>query len=68
MDYQNGIVSRYEDKFPGLLDQAEKVLAAAREASIPIIYVVVRFRESYPEISRHNKSFSRIRETGGMLE
>ncbi len=68
MDYQHGIVSRYGEKFSGLLDRAEQLLGAARAAHLPIIYVVVRFREGYPEVNPHNRSFSRIRETGGMLE
>jgi nicotinamidase-related amidase len=68
MDYQNGIVSRYAEKLSALLDCAEQVLAAARAANLPIIYVVVRFREGYPEISPRNRSFSQIRESNRMLE
>jgi len=52
MDYQNDIVGGYpEDVRNELLTRASKVLTTARREDIPVIYVVVRFREGYPEIS-----------------
>jgi nicotinamidase-related amidase len=62
MDYQEGIVSRFADS--DLLDRAYSAIAAARAAGLPIIYVVVRFREGYPEISPNNLSFSQIKSGG----
>lgn len=59
MDYQEGIVSRFSS--PGLVDRAKAAIEAARGAGMAIIYVVVRFREGYPEISPNNQSFSQIK-------
>ncbi len=68
MDYQQEIVTRFGDANRGLLDRAASVLAVARAAGVPIIYVVVRFREGYPEISPQNRSFARIGEAGTLRE
>ena len=67
MDYQQTIVSRAVEKYPDLLDKTAAVLAAARAADLPIIYIVVSFREGYPEVSPRNRSFSALRESGRML-
>jgi nicotinamidase-related amidase len=67
MDYQNDMVSRVGEKYPDLLDKTAAVLAAARAAGMPIIYIVVGFREGYPEVSPRNHGFSAIRESGRML-
>lgn len=68
MDYQNSIVNNVAGKHPGLLDRAAAVLSAGRQAGLPIIYIVVRFREGYPEVSPRNRSFAGIRATGRLLE
>lgn len=83
MDYQNAIVANMEARYPNLLDRAAAVLAAARAASVPVIYIVVRFREGYPEVSPRrppfaseqatlraepNRAFSGIRTSGRLLE
>ncbi|MGH2518132.1 MAG: cysteine hydrolase family protein [Ktedonobacterales bacterium] len=68
MDYQTGIVSSVEARYPHLLNRAAAVLAAARAATVPVIYVVVRFRDGYPEVSPRNRAFSGIRASGRMLE
>ena len=68
MDYQNEVVARFGAANPGLLGRAASVLGAARRAGVPIIYVVVRFRAGYPEISPRNLSFARIREAGTLRE
>lgn len=67
MDYQNGIVSRVIESYPDLLHKTAAVLAAARAADLPIIYIVVSFREGYPEVSPRNRSFSAIRGSGRLL-
>ena len=57
MDMQLGILSM----LPGaeaLLARAAKAIAHAREKKIPVIYVVVGFRQGAPEVSANNKSFS----------
>ena len=68
MDYQNEVVARFGAANPGLLERAASVLGAARSVGLPIIYVVVRFRAGYPEISPRNPSFARIREAGTLRE
>ncbi|OME88375.1 isochorismatase [Paenibacillus sp. FSL A5-0031] len=65
MDMQNGFVSRFSDNEEALVP-FQKALHAARQNNIQVIFVRVAFRESYPEISPRNKSFSRIAEFGGM--
>jgi nicotinamidase-related amidase len=69
MDFQNEIIQRIpEDQRDALIERARSVLAAARSAEVPIIYVVVRFRDGYPEASPNNKVFSDIRSTGRLKE
>lgn len=68
MDYQNDIVSGVAAAYPHLLDRAEAVLAGARRAGLPVIYVVVRFRPGYPEVSARNKLFSGLKAAGRLAE
>jgi len=64
MDYQTGIVGFLGGSQEPLLERAAAVLKGAREAKIPVIYVVVGFRPGYPEISPRNSRFAAIRQTG----
>jgi nicotinamidase-related amidase len=68
MDVQNGILERYGDGAPELLERLRQAIAAARKASVPVIYVRVAFREGSPEISTRNRSFSALAEGGGFGE
>lgn len=68
MDYQNDIVSNVEASYPGLLDRAASVISAARRASVPVMYVVVRFRPGHPEVSMRNKIFSGMKVAGRLAE
>jgi len=69
MDYQNDIVGMVpEGARAPLLDKAAEVIKAARHAHLPIIYVVVRFRDGYPEVSRQNKRFAMLKESGRLRE
>jgi nicotinamidase-related amidase len=62
MDYQNDIVGAYAaDRQRELLSKAAAVLSAARHTHMPVIYVVVRFRHGYPEISPRNKLFQGLK-------
>jgi nicotinamidase-related amidase len=63
MDVQRGIVERLADD-TGYLPRLAGAIAAARAASIPVIYVVVGFRPGYPEVSARNKSFSAVASSG----
>jgi nicotinamidase-related amidase len=59
MDFQAGIVARFGDD-PGVLDSAVQAIAAAREASIPVVFVRVAFRAGSPEVSPNNRSFAAL--------
>lgn len=69
MDYQNEIVAMLpQEQQKPLLQRAKKVLEAARQARLSVNYVVVRFRDGYPEVNPHNKSFRGIKESGRLRE
>jgi nicotinamidase-related amidase len=69
MDFENDILNMLPEKAKApLLDKAAMILQGAREAQLPIIYVVVRFRDGYPEVSRQNKRFSSLKESGRLRE
>lgn len=57
MDMQAGIVPRLPDATT-VLSNVAKAIAAARSKKIPVIYIVVGFRQGAPEISLNNKSFA----------
>ncbi len=46
------------------IGKAKGVLAAARASGIPVVHVVIGFREGYPEVSDRNKLFSQFKENG----
>ena len=69
MDYQNDILGMYpEDMRKGLLTRANAVLTGSRHAGIPVIYVAVRFREDYPEVSPRDATRRGIRSSGRLQE
>jgi nicotinamidase-related amidase len=51
-----------------VLTNLTKAIGAARRVGIPVIYVVVQFREGYPEISSRNTLFSGLKEAGRLQE
>jgi nicotinamidase-related amidase len=59
MDVQRSIVERFGGASQ-MLDRLSSTIAAARAAGIPVIYVVVRFRPGYPEVSPRNRAFSAL--------
>ncbi len=61
----NSLTPSERDKVLGNLTKA---IGAARRAGVPVIYVVVQFREGYPEISPRNVLFSGIKEAARLLE
>ncbi len=67
MDVQEGIVARFAQtgEFLTLIRTA---ITAARAALLPVIYVRVAFRQGYPEVNLHNKSFSAIKYQQGSLQ
>ena len=69
MDYENQILSMLPEKTQAaVLDNASAILKEARQAHLPIIYVVVRFRDGYPEVNRQNKRFAGLKESGRLRE
>jgi nicotinamidase-related amidase len=61
MDLQNGIVTRVPDQADALLDTLERLIGAARQHGVPVIFVRVAFRPGAPEVSRRNQSFSALK-------
>jgi len=69
MDYENYILGMIpEDTRTALVERAKTVLKEARQAKLTIIFVVVRFRNGYPEVNLQNKLFSSLKESGRLLE
>jgi nicotinamidase-related amidase len=67
MDVQRGIVERFAGD-PEYLRRLRGAIEAAHRAGMPVIYVVVRFRDGHPEVSRRNKSFAAISGRHGFVD
>jgi nicotinamidase-related amidase len=63
MDFQYGIVERAGT--PAALEAAERAIAAARAAEIPVFFIRVAFRPGYPEVAASNQSFSQTARNAG---
>lgn len=61
MDYQVSIVEGYAGDQDALLGRTARVIEAARSAGLRVVYVVVGFREGYPEVSPDNATFSTLK-------
>lgn len=69
MDYQNDILGMMPESVQALLlEKAAAILKQARQVHVPVIYVVVRFRDGYPEVNPRNKLFSSLKESGRLRE
>lgn len=69
MDYQNDIIGMLlEKEQTPLPENAGTILKEARRAGLPVIYVVVRFRDGFPEINPQNKLFASLKESGRLRE
>ena len=66
MDIQPATMGMMGDQAPALVAPLKQAIAAARKASIPVIYVVVGFRKGFPEIGdrTQNLSFSQLKKAG----
>ena len=64
MDLQAEIVGMLGERAAPVVERAAHVIAAARAAGVPIIYVVLGFRPGYPEVSAKNAIFSAMTKTG----
>jgi len=61
MDMQSGILGMLPNN-ETVIGNVAKAIAHAREKKIPIIYVVVGFRQGSPEINMNNKGFASNKE------
>jgi nicotinamidase-related amidase len=64
MDLQQGVVARYEAE--PALTAAATAIAAARRLDIPVIYVVLGFRQGFPEVSPRNLMLGPFAASGAM--
>ncbi|HEY9677691.1 MAG TPA: isochorismatase family cysteine hydrolase [Drouetiella sp.] len=66
MDLQNAIIERIgaDDDF---LSKTKEVISAARRANVQVIYVSVKFRDEFPEVSPNNKMFSMLKTMGSQF-
>ena len=62
MDVQKSILDGIGDQAEKYLDNVKRAVNIAHKSNVPVMYVVVRFREGYPELSPNNKMFASIRE------
>lgn len=61
MDVQPGILENLGTAAEAYLQKVRRAVEAAHTAKMPVIFVVVRFRKGFPEVSPNNKSFSTIK-------
>jgi len=66
MDFQEIILTNYLAKAcaDDVLRHTASLIASARTAGVPVIYVSVGFRKGYPEVSKNNTVFSAVKEHG----
>jgi nicotinamidase-related amidase len=67
MDFQVPVVERHAVGQDALLAATAQTIAAARRCGMRVIYVVVGFRQGFPEISARNKTFSALKASGGLV-
>ena len=65
MDVQEATMKRFSGV--AILQPFVHAVEAARQHSVPVVYVVVGFREGYPEASANNKAFATIRQSNTMM-
>ncbi len=62
MDVQGSIVKNLNEKAKDYLDKVQKAVDYAHQNNIQVIFIVVRFRHGYPEVSPYNKMFASIKD------
>jgi len=69
MDYQEEIVQLVpEPQRARTLANTAALLARARQVGMPVFWIVVKFREGYPEVNPRNKTFSGIKAAGRLVD
>jgi len=64
MDHQQMLVDGYLADPAAHLAKAGEVIAKARAAGLPVIYIKVSFRPGHPEVSARNTMFSSVKGAG----
>ena len=65
MDFQNGVVSTIPmAQERNVVQKAKPVLEAARKAGVPVIHVILQFRDGHPEVSPRNRMFGAMKQLG----
>jgi len=67
MDLFKGMANNPMVQERNTMGNARKVLDAARVAGVPVIHVVIGFREGYPEVSDRNKLFGGMIKKNGLM-
>jgi len=67
MDMQDGILAMLPES-KEFIGNVGKAIANARAKKIPVIYVVVGFRQGAPEVSMSNKSFAGMKERAAGID
>jgi nicotinamidase-related amidase len=62
MDVQSNIINQLENK-DEYVQSVQKAVDHAHDLNIPIIFIVVGFREGMPEVSANNKVFATIKKS-----
>lgn len=66
MDVQQGIIDHIDE--PDFVGRVVGATGAARDAGATVIHVRVGFRPGHPEVDERNRLFSRVKESGRMVE
>lgn len=66
MDFQSVILNHFlpQDRAGDVIRNTASLIASARAAGVPVIYITVGFRQGYPEVSQNNTIFSAIKNNG----
>jgi nicotinamidase-related amidase len=68
LDFQTSVVESHEVEGAKALSAAGAAVNIARQARIPIIFVVVQFRPGHPEVTDTNATFVGLRKASALLE
>jgi nicotinamidase-related amidase len=68
LDLQTNILTQCNSNAESYTSRVSAITHAARAASIPVIYVRICFRPSYPELNPRNASASRVISSGAYTE
>ncbi|MBZ4322888.1 cysteine hydrolase family protein [Streptomyces huiliensis] len=67
MDVQQAIVDTVVDD-PAYLPRLRRAIDGARDADLPVVYVVIALRPGFPEVGSHNRPLSAIKQAGLYVE